>query len=59
MLVELNRILKDDGNLIILMGNILDFEKALDEVNLFKADKIFKILVNGKKANIYVLSKYK
>ena len=59
MLVELNRILKDDGILIVLMGNILDFEKALDDVNLFKTDKVFKILVNGKKANIYVLSKFK
>lgn len=59
MLVELNRILKDDGILIILMGDILEFEKALDDVNLFKTDKVFKILVNGKKANIYVLSKFK
>ena len=59
MLVELNRILKDYGILIILMGNILDFEKALNNVKLFKTNKVFKILVNGKKANIYVLSKFK
>ena len=40
-------------------NDILDFAKALDDVNLFKTDEVFKILVNGKKANIYVLRKYK
>ena len=59
MLVEFNRILKDDGLLIILMGNILNFEKALKDIHLFHTNDKFNILVNGKKANIYVLSKFK
>ncbi len=57
MLNEFNRILKDNGCLIILMGNINDFELALNNTNTFSIKKVFNMLVNGKKANIYVLLK--
>ena len=57
MLSEFYRILKDTGILVILMGNIKDFEKAMLTNKLFKALSKFNILVNGKKANIYVLAK--
>ena len=57
MLKEFYRILKDNGILVILMGNIQDFEKALLANNFFKTSNKFNILVNGKKANIYVLRK--
>ena len=59
MLIEFNRILKDNGSLVILMGNISDFEKALEYTKLFEINNKFHILVNGKKANIYVLNKLK
>ena len=59
MLNEFNRILKESGILIILMGNIIDFEKALRNIDLFKIQNQYNILVNGKKANIYVLYKNK
>ncbi len=57
MLDEFNRILKDKGVLVILMGNINDFENALSIVNNFNVNNKYNILVNGKKANIYVLFK--
>jgi len=57
MLLEFNRILKENGKAIILMGNQNEFEKALYECNLFNLDNTISILVNGKKANIYCLSK--
>lgn len=57
MLNEFKRILKDNGVLVALMGNINDFEKALNIVNGFKINDKYNILVNGKKANIYVLLK--
>ena len=57
MLEEFYRILKDNGTLIILMGNVNDFEIALDTLKKFKITKEYNILVNGKKANIYVLKK--
>lgn len=57
MLFEFNRILKNDGDLIVLMGNITDFENALEYTNLFFVSNKYNILVNGKKANIYILKK--
>jgi len=57
MLLEFNRILKENGRAIILMGNQNEFEKALYECDYFKLDNTISILVNGKKANIYCLSK--
>lgn len=59
MLEEFYRILKDDGTIIILMGNVNDFEIALNTLKKFKTIKEYNILVNGKKANIYVLKKIK
>lgn len=57
MLLEFDRILKKTGKAIILMGNQNEFERALCECNNFKLDNTISILVNGKKANIYCLSK--
>ncbi|MCL2860543.1 MAG: methyltransferase [Oscillospiraceae bacterium] len=57
MLVEFNRILKNDGRMIILMGNVNVFEKALYETKFFDIKIQYNILVNGKKANIYMLEK--
>lgn len=56
-LKEMNRILKIGGKAVILMGNILEFEKALKQIPLLKVIEKHNILVNGKKANIYVLTK--
>lgn len=56
MLKEFHRILKSGGTCVILMGNIVDFEKALDS-NEFKTVEKYHILVNGKKANVYKLIK--
>ena len=56
MFKEFHRILKPNGICTILMGNVYDFEKALD-FNYFKLIAKYHILVNGKKANIYKLIK--
>lgn len=56
MLTEFNRILKENGTCTVLMGNIIDFEAALTNSN-FKIKDKFHILVNGKKANVYILVK--
>lgn len=56
-LTEISRLLKDDGKAVILMGNIKEFEQALNMVKTLTATQVFNILVNGKKANIYVLIK--
>ena len=58
-LKEMERILKTNGTATILMGNIHEFEKALDCIPSLKLKDKFNILVNGKKANIYVLNKQK
>lgn len=57
VLTEFNRILKNNGRIIILMGNKTDFEEAIKINNYFKVDSTISVLVNGKKANIYVLTK--
>ncbi len=58
MLTSFKRILKDSGSIIILMGNIDEFEKALSLVpELILFNKI-DTLVNGKKASIYVIKKH-
>ena len=56
MLAEFRRILKPGGICTMLMGNINDFEKALD-LNSFQIKEKYNILVNGKKANVYKLVK--
>lgn len=56
-LIEMNRILKMSGKAVVLMGNIDEFEKALNIVKAFKVLDLYHILVNGKKANVYVLKK--
>ncbi len=57
MLKEFNRVLKDTGRIVLLMGNINDFENALNKTNLFKIDNKLSVLINGKKANVYLLTK--
>lgn len=58
MLISFKRILKDSGCIIILMGNIEEFEKALSLVpELIIFNKI-DTLVNGKKASVYVIKKH-
>lgn len=56
MLLEFERILKPNGICSILMGNVTDFEIALNNSH-FKIINKFNILVNGKKANVYKLLK--
>ena len=56
MLQEFYRILKDGGICTILMGNVKDFEKSLKNGNFTLKEK-YHILVNGKKANVYKLTK--
>lgn len=57
MLLEMARILKQNGKVVILMGNVNDFEKALGINNQFNIDNQISTLVNGKKAIAYVLTK--
>lgn len=57
MLTEFNRILKNTGRVVILMGNKVDFEEAIKKNNIFNIDSIISVLVNGKKANVYYLTK--
>ena len=57
MLNEFSRILKYDGRIVILMGNIDVFEKALNITKLFKIKNKISVLINGKKANAYLLIK--
>jgi len=54
MLKEMERVLKKDGKVIILMGNNEDFSYSLQKSNFTIEDKL-NILVNGKKATIYKL----
>lgn len=54
MLLELKRIVKKDGKIIILMGNESEFENALKKTNLELQDKL-SVLINGKKAKVYTL----
>ena len=56
MLSEFSRILKQNGICIILMGNIKEFDVALGASD-FKLLEKHHILVNGKKANLYKLTK--
>ena len=56
MFNEFYRILKPNGICTILMGNQVEFKKALNARN-FKTLEIYRILVNGKKANVYKLMK--
>lgn len=57
MLTEFNRVLKKDGRLVILMGNKVDFEKAVKLNNYFTINITTSVLVNGKQANVYNLTK--
>lgn len=57
MLTEFNRVLKSDGRLVILMGNKIDFENAVKLNDCFTINSITSVLVNGKKANVYNLTK--
>lgn len=54
MLQELSRIVKQNGKLVILMGNELEFEMALSKTTLTLEDKL-SVLINGKKAKVYIL----
>lgn len=57
MLLEMKRVLKINGRIIILMGNISDFEKALENTIGIIMLSSFSTLVNGKKTNVYHLIK--
>ncbi len=59
MLNEFSRILKDNGKIVILMGNITNFEEALNALKIFQIENKLSVLVNGKKANAYLLTKIK
>lgn len=59
MLSEMSRVLKKNGRAIILMGNIVDFEYALNNNSNFIQSDSLSILVNGKKAKVYSLIKRK
>lgn len=57
MLNEMSRILKPNGKAVVLMGNIEEFEQAINSVKTLNIENKYNILVNGKKANIYILKK--
>jgi len=56
MLLELDRVLKRGGVLVILIGQKEVFEKALATIHSLKLQKKNDILVSGKKAGIYKLA---
>ena len=56
MLKEFYRVLNSNGKMVILMGNTIDFEDAL-KYTLFNIEQKLSILINGKKANVYLLKK--
>lgn len=55
MLQEFARLLKIDGRAVVLMGNITEFETALSMTANFCKEDVINVLINGKKANIYIL----
>lgn len=57
MLIEFYRILKKDGKVVILMGNPDDFETSFHKLKLFSIIEEYSVLINGKKANVYLLEK--
>ena len=56
MFDEFYRVLKPNGICTILMGNRVEFERALN-TRSFKTLETYHILVNGKKATVYKLMK--
>lgn len=59
MLLELNRIVKPNGKIIILMGNENEFEDALDKIESLKLNDRLSVLINGKKAKVYIIEVFK
>lgn len=57
MLKEFKRIIKNNGKLVVLMGNVDNFEKALLKIDGFDLKNKIYTLVNGKKACLYVFEK--
>lgn len=57
MMLEFNRVLKENGLLVILMGQKELFEKVLKEIPTMVLDEKYDILVSGKKAAIYKIKK--
>lgn len=57
MLIEFCRILKNNGRIIILIGNQENFENALGSLKELLVSSKISILVNGKKANVYTIKK--
>lgn len=55
-MTEFERVLKINGRIVILHGDKLMFEDAVNNTPL-SVEKIYNILVNGKKAGIWVLNK--
>jgi len=56
MLKEFYRVLKENGKIVLLMGNTSDFEKALNKT-LFNVENKLSVLINGKKASVYLITK--
>lgn len=58
MLNELKRIVKDNGDILIIMGNKTVFEEALKQCSKLSLENKIDTLVNGKKASIYCIKKH-
>lgn len=56
MLIEMNRLLSDDGKVVLVTAKKAEFEFAVQKTSFFIKDYI-DTLVNGKKARVYILSK--
>ncbi len=54
MLLEMIRIVKPGGRISLLMGNENDFNEALNKVEKLNIEKKLHVLVNGKKATVYL-----
>ena len=55
MLKEFRRIIKIDGELVILSARKEDFVETVESSDLFLIKKTLNVLVNGKKASVYIL----
>ena len=57
MLKEFRRILKEDGRAVVLSARKEEFARAIELSGAFEIEQAIHTLVNGKKANVYVLVK--
>lgn len=59
MLLEMHRIIKEDGKIILLVANPKLFHSILDSINVkFNLERQYDILVSGKQASIFKMSKH-